>query len=67
MKSMKVKALLKELKKQGVEKVREGKGSHTIYALGNKQASIPTHNGNVVSPGTLRDIYKNLGLDKKGK
>ena len=63
MKSMKHRDLLKKLKKLGVEKVREGKGSHTIYQRGDKQASIPAHK--IVSPGSLRDIYRNLGLSDK--
>jgi predicted RNA binding protein YcfA (HicA-like mRNA interferase family) len=63
MKSMKHKDLMKLLKKYNVEFVRQGKGSHEIYRIGTKTASIPSHK--IMSPGTLRDIFKLLDINYK--
>lgn len=61
MTSIKHKDLIKELSARGLEFVREGRGSHAVYKIGDKQTTIPHHR--VIAPGTRRDIYKLLGLE----
>lgn len=64
MTSMKFKDLERLLYSQGAQPVREGKGSHMIWRKGNLTASVPRHR--LVSAGSLRDIFKHLGIDYKG-
>jgi predicted RNA binding protein YcfA (HicA-like mRNA interferase family) len=60
MKELRYKDLVKLLEAAGAVKIREGKGSHQIWKRGNLTASVPNHR--VVSPGTLRDIFKMLQI-----
>ncbi len=50
------------LKQQGVEVVRQGKGSHKIVRLGDKQTVLPVHKGKEIGEGLRKDIIKQLGL-----
>lgn len=61
MKPMKFKDLERVLVKQGAQAVRSGKGSHQIWKRGSMTAAVPLHR--LVSPGTIRDIMKCLGID----
>lgn len=64
MSAMKYRDLIKYLESLGAVMVRRGKGSHVVYRLGNKQTIIPKHSHGVPA-GTLRDIFKQLGIDYK--
>lgn len=63
MKAIRLKDVINTLQANGVVFVREGKGSHSIYKLGNKTTSIPNHKE--VSPGVLRNIIRDLELNKQ--
>jgi mRNA interferase HicA len=50
------------LRRQGVEVVRNGKGSHRIVKLGDKQDTFPFHGSKEMGEGLRLSIIKNLGL-----
>lgn len=62
MKSIKYKDLVKMVEEKGATFLRKGKGSHMIYQLGDKIASIPKHGGKSIPPGTCRDILKRFDI-----
>ncbi len=50
------------LKRQGVEVIRNGKGSHRIVKLGDKQTTFPYHGSAEIGEGLRKTIIKQLGL-----
>ena len=62
MKAIRHKEVIKKLQELGTQFIREGKGSHSIYKLNGRTTSIPNHKE--VSPGVLRNIIRDLALDR---
>lgn len=50
------------LSKQGVEMVREGKGSHKIIAYKGKKTVFPDHGSKEINDNLRKKIIKDLGL-----
>lgn len=63
MKHTKLKDVQRFLISQGAVPIRQ-KGSHQIWKLGEKTAPLAIRNE--ISPGSLRDILRNLGINYKG-
>ena len=56
--------LERKLQRAGCWKVREGRGSHVIWAgPSGTRAPVPRHGGRDLAPGTLRAILRTLGID----
>lgn len=45
----------------GVDR-RRGKGSHWVVELGDRKQPVPQAGGGDIRPGTLRSIFRGLGL-----
>jgi mRNA interferase HicA len=50
------------LKSQGVEVIRNGKGSHRIVKYNDKQSVFPYHGSKEIGEGLRKAIIKQLGL-----
>lgn len=59
---MKSSELLRDLKKAGCHKVREGKGSHEIWysPITGKQMAVPNHGSKEMAKGMEKKIRKEL-------
>ncbi len=61
---LKTDEILRILLRHGFHPIRK-KGSHLILAKNNKRVVVPIHEGRDVPKGTLFNIIKQAGLNKK--
>jgi len=59
---MKCNEFIREVKKNGWEFARQGKGSHEIYEKNGKQVSIPNHGSKELGKGLEQKLRKEMGL-----
>jgi predicted RNA binding protein YcfA (HicA-like mRNA interferase family) len=63
---MKGRQLIRRLKAAGVENIESrGKGGHVIARYRSRQTTVPTHGNRDISPGFIRELCKQLGLDPR--
>ncbi|MFQ5673377.1 MAG: type II toxin-antitoxin system HicA family toxin [Nitrospinales bacterium] len=61
---MKGRQFIRLLRKRGVEVApKRGKGGHQLVAYKGRQAIVPMHGDQDLSPVFIKKVYKQLGLD----